>query len=1471
MREKTLIAKNENTEYENANEYWYNKLSGDISGLNFPYDYCRSLGDEKESLEVAFDGELAAQLLSVSKNQDPALYVYLLTAVKILLFKYTGQEDITITSPVYLGPKKVEDFSEYNKWIPLRDIFDEKMIFTEALTMVKQTTMEGYLHQFYPIRKTLSLLGAESKIRDLYRVLFILENIHKKETLRDLISSSENEITFAFNKKEGRLNCNISYSTRLFRRDSIEKMFQHYLGIFRQILPNGNIKLDDLELTSLEEKKRILIDFNNTKAEYPRGQSIPELFEEQARRNPGNTAVVFEDQRLTYRELNERAEQFARILRKKGVSADSIVGLMVERSLEMIVGMMAILKAGGAYLPISPAAPQNRVLLMLEDSEASQLLTTTDVTSKFPFFRLQHSRKSTIRPNITRARSPIKNFDLLPIPDRSYVDYEKYDRYIGQGGVRNAIAINATRGCPYNCLYCHKIWPKFHVARSAEHIFQEVQLYYNFGVRRFVFIDDVFNLDLKNSGRFFEMVIKSGMKIQISFPNGLRGDILTKDYIDLMIKAGTVNFAVALETASPRLQKLIGKNLNIERFQENLVYITTTYPRVMIDLFTMHGFPTETEEEAVMTLEFIKNIKWVHFPVIDILKIYPDTDMAQLAVENGVSREAIAQSADLAYHELPDTLPFPKSFTLKYQAEFLNEYFLAKERLLKVLPVQMTILKEDELVQKYNNYLPVEINSFDGLLSFLGISRDELNHDRFLDEDYGVVPNLNEKIQASFPVKKEQRQGLRILLLDLSQSFSAERSLIYDIVEPPLGLMYLMTSLDQKFPGQVYGKLAKARIDFDNFEELKILIAEFKPDLIGVRTLTFYRNFFHKTITILRQWGIDVPIIAGGPYATSSSREILKDRNIDLVVLGEGEETFAELVGAIMENGNQLPNDDVLENIPGIAYIKQQEKMSSTGFDRDLILLDQQAPEKTEQSFQNIEMTPKPENLAYVLYTSGSTGKPKGVMIEHRSVVNLVGGLSNIIYQGYDGILNVALVAPYIFDASAQQIFASLLLGHRLYIVPEEVRLSGKDLLEYYNRNSIDVSDGTPIHLKLLGEGDSDQRMRVKHFIIGGEALPVAYIKDFLKKFPSNEPSITNIYGPTECCVDSVAYLIDPRELGELVSIPIGTPIANQIIYILGRDRKIVPAGVSGELFIAGSGLARGYLNQPELTAEKFLPNPFYSVNIEPYPVDSENRETGSSLTFESTSLTFHPSPFTLHTSRMYRTGDLARWLPDGKIEFMGRIDNQVKIRGFRIELGEIESQLLKHESVKDIVVIAKDDSQGNKYLAAYLVGERELTAAELREYLLKELPDYMIPSFFVQLEKMPVTPNGKIDRKALPEPDGGSGAGGESEAPTNETEQKLAEIWRQVLKIERVGITANFFNLGGHSLKATTLVSKIYKEFQVELPLREVFQNPTIKELACRIKTAETSKFQSIPPLEEKEYYPVSSAQKRMYMPEPD
>jgi len=883
--------------------YWKEKLNG-VLPLHLPTDYNRPAIQSSRGATIGFkmDKDLSDHLVSLSHQQGTTLFMTLLAALKVLLHRYSGQEDICVGTPVAGRDQHELEvlIGFFINMLALRSQVRADMSFIELLEDVKSMTLEAYGNQEVPFEK---IVDAVIKERDtsrspLFQVLFSFQNTPDIPELRlgDLSLSSvgqertttQFDIAFLIRETSAGIQGTVEYGTDLYNVETVERMISHYINLLGSIIASPENQVGRLGMLSIKEEATLLKEFNATEAAYPKDKSIVALFEEQVQKTPESTAIVFDKEQLSYKELNARSNRLARYLQKRGVKAEALVPICVERSLDMVVGILGVLKAGGAYVPIDPNYPQDRISYMLEDTAAQIVLTS---------------------------------------------------------------------------------------------------------------------------------------------------------------KAGN--------------EKLIG-----------------TIPVQAIEL-------------------------------------------------------------DVDKHEIE------------------------------------------------------------------------------------------------------------------------------------------------------------------------------------------------------------------------------------------------------------------------------------------------------EENSSNLEVVISPKQLAYVIYTSGSTGQPKGVMIEHGSLVNyLVNSKTHYINEG-DGKTGSFIHLSYTFDASLTAMFMPLITGKNVVIGSKAAGdvFTDNNLEKYAPYDFIKI---TPSHLDLLPKAfkNNEGGWLTGKLVVGGEALRLSQLESIIKE--GIEVEVVNEYGPTEATVGSSVYGFSTTGEHAFVQneVPIGKPISNARIHILSGNNELAPIGVIGEICVGGAGVARGYLNRSELTAEKFIKDPF---------AKEEN-------------------------SRLYKTGDLGRWLADGNIEYLGRKDDQVKIRGYRMELGEIESVLNQSELVSQGVVLAKEDSSGGKRLVGYVVPQGMFDKQAVQDYLDTKLPEYMVPATWVALERLPMTPNGKVDRKALPDPEGPS-ASGAYMAPRSETERMLAGIWQELLEVEKVGMTDDFFDLGGHSLLAIRLISAIRKAFGMELQINEVFNYPTIEGLGAYLDAQ--SKVSLVPGIvagDRPGYIPLSFSQERLW-----
>jgi amino acid adenylation domain-containing protein len=518
-------------------------------------------------------------------------------------------------------------------------------------------------------------------------------------------------------------------------------------------------------------------------------------------------------------------------------------------------------------------------------------------------------------------------------------------------------------------------------------------------------------------------------------------------------------------------------------------------------------------------------------------------------------------------------------------------------------------------------------------------------------------------------------------------------------------------------------------------------------------------------------------------------------------------ELFVGLLGILKAGGAFVPLDPIYpaERLAFMAtdtkapvMLAQEHLLQKltprTWCEATVVRLDAGLSEISSENSDNLANLTMASNLAYVMYTSGSTGLPKGVMVNHRAVVRLVKNTNYAELSEQEVFLQFS---PISFDASTLEIWAPLLNGGRLAIMPPETQ-SLDELGAAIRKHGVNSMWLTAGLFNLMVEQRLSDLQPLRQLLVGGDALSPVHVRKAVEGLPACR--LINGYGPTEGTTFTCCHTITTADT-QGASIPIGRPIANTQVYLLDSNHRVTPIGEPGELCVAGDGLARGYLNQPELTAQKFVAHPF-------------SNQSGA---------------------RVYKTGDMARYRSDGVIEFLGRADSQVKISGYRIELAEIETNLMQHPGVRSVAVIARQEPLGEKKLIAYIVPSRQDSGSdELRTFLERKLPAYMLPSAFVFLKSLPLSPNGKVDRNALPAPESVSrSAASASASPQTELEQKIAKVWGRVLGVEQVGLNDNFFDMGGDSLSLLEAHAELQKVVSSPLTITDLFEYTTISALA--------------------------------------
>ncbi|MGD2089691.1 MAG: amino acid adenylation domain-containing protein [Candidatus Aminicenantes bacterium] len=1368
--------------YVKQKNYWIKEFSREFDTtdiLKHQETYRRGTADTIEDIdngdrarvEIPLYDELSRQIIKISKNSDLSIYILLLSALKSLIHRYTVNKNIIILSPVH---KLKTSEKTLNSLLFIRDQVDGALSFKELVINVRNSVLEAYENQDYPYDKLVESLFAPSSPGEknqenppvISHILCWLGNIHREWDIEKIKA----RLSFGFLREKEQVRGYVLYDTGTYQESEITSTANHFVLLLARGIENINVRISGIDFLTAQEKKQLLEDFNNNRADFSRNKTITQWIEGQVEKSPAAVAITFKENKITYREFNHRANRLAWFLGEKGIANNVLVGVLCERSNEMMMAILAVWKAGGAYIPIDINTPWNRINRILADSAAEVLLSkSSDIPDVNEFYK-------EITAN-TRVRHIIYLDKVMDIRHRQALFKTfRWSWLLSQG-----IGVTPGNDIPLMLSSPHQNLPYQEADNKIKQLCQYI----------------------------------SHREVPIGSPAAVMSDnpiyqIIAITYLNLQ----GIPFIV-LQPGSPREQKR-------QIIHENRINTVFSEGRFLDEL-----------DQLLWESSCFKNyILLDHYDGDTSAKEFYFKELWNFMAEGNT--EAVNDYGWVnSYNN--------ETFTVEEMNEYISNF---KEKLEPFLTPQSRVLEIGcghglvlfELAAHVGYYLatdlsPMIIEKNKRRVQQEGLQQVELkpaaaSEIRQLGEkNFDLVicssvihyfPNslyLEALIKDAIAVLKDQ--GIIYLddLLDLRKKQQLIRSVLeYKEQNPEAQVkkqwdddlfvdVDFFHDLEQKYPQivqwEVSGKLGRIENELTRFRYDVLLKIDKR-----VKNNSSWR--LKKNRITIR----DIETLCSGSDCVSI----------------EGKEKVTQPQSGSLPWHQEYPAAPLIGDVSDTAALETYSQ-------------------------KNLDFINHPSDLAYVIYTSGSTGKPKGAMVEHIGMMNHIHAKISELQLEEKSI--VAQNAPHTFDISVWQFFTALTRGGRTVVYPQEVILEPDRFISRLIEDGVTVLEVVPSYLSVLLEFlDTNFRNfdSLKYLLVTGETINPALVSQWFDKYPAIK--MVNAYGPTEASDDITHLVMD--KAANLERVPIGKPLQNFNIYIVDDYLNLCPPGIVGEIGVSGIGVGRGYLNNPQLTFQRFL--------------------FGSSKSNKS-----YMSP---GSKRIYLTGDLGRWLPEGVIEFFGRKDYQVKIRGFRIELGEIEKQLSTYPGIKEAAVIVKTVDRGrgegsqqptSDYLCAcYLpAGGEKPDILAIKDHLAQQLPAHMIPDNFIELAHMPLTANGKIDRKVLSRLDERLTMKKDHVVPRNKVEHQLVQLWADVLAMDSslIGIDTSFFELGGNSLRATVLISKLNKEFNVMIPLAELFQTPFIRHLAQYIEGLKENRFTSIEVIEEKEYFRLSSTQKRLYV----
>jgi natural product biosynthesis luciferase-like monooxygenase protein len=1240
----------ESAEGERMFEYWRHQLDGAATVLNLATDRPRPPIQTFEGASESFklDQELTDSIKAFAQAHQITLYTVLLAAFQALLYRYTGLEDILVGSPTAGRNQRslAEIVGYFVNPVVMRADFSEDPTAEMLLDQMRRNVSAALQHQDYPFAHLVERL---QPVRDpsrspLFQVMFTLQkaNLPDSGAMADLALGeagtrlklgelelqsfaldqrvAQFDLTLIVAESGGPLSGSLQYNADLFVPSTIKRMLGHYQTVLQGIIANPHSRISELPLLTEREKRHLLIECNDTGMEYEEDKCIHELFEAQVERTPDSIAVVFESEELTYRELNVRANLLAHHLKALGVGPDVRVGIYVERSVEMIAGMLGILKAGGAYVPLDPMFPKDRLEYMAGDADMLLPATTKRLARDLPNHRMQPVYLDAT----WRDNCPIREANPHGKTEADHLAYVIYT--------------SGSTGKPKGVMVTHRNVSNFFTAMDAV-------------------------LGPNPAGAWLALT-------SISF------DISALELLWTL----TRGFKVVIQGGPDETISLAGSNTGIENTDMEL---------------SLFYFASDDQVSGAGKYKLLM-------------------EGARFADENGFSA---IWTPERHFHPFGGLYPNPSLTSAAIAAVTKNVQIRAGS---VVLPLHnpVRVVEEWSVVDNLSN----------GRVGISFASGWHADDFVFAPDNYA---NRQDVMLREIENVRRLWRGEPICLRGGAGNQVEVRTHPRPVqTELPIWITSAGNAETFRMAGELGANLLTHLLGQD-IEEL-------------AEKISIYRS-------ARREQGRGV---SGG--------------HVTLML-----HTFVgESIDVVREKVRQ-PFCDYLRSSYGL--IKTLAKSLDLRIDSE---------DFTEDDMQALL------SHAFDRYfeTSGLFGTPE-------MCLQTIGRLKAI------GVDEIACLIDFGVDFDSVIESLKYLAQVRNWCGKAKVE-GGEDysLAQQIKRHQVTHLQCTPSRATMLSrEPETFEALKsLKKLLLGGEALPPSLAQQLRQEVPCD---IHNMYGPTETTIWSTSALISNG--GREISL--GRPVANTEVYILDNHLQPVPVGIPGELYIGGEGVVRGYLGRSELTATRFIPNPFS----------------------------------TKQGARLYKTGDLAQFLSSGNIEFLGRTDHQVKIRGFRIEPAELEMLLAGHPAVRDAVVVAREDKNGDKRLVAYVVAQPDQvpTPNEMRAYIRKNVPEYMVPSTIVFMEALPLTPNGKIDRGSLPAPEQARpDLESQYVMPRGPVEELVAAIWAEVLGLEQVGVHDNFFDLGGHSLLASQLTTRLCETFQMKLRLRTLLEFPTVSGLTAAL-----------------------------------